>query len=73
MYLHLITFELVAIVDESPLPWSYSQSLVRVIDKKQINDSIAKDDTRVLTQVTWELKKGSNRLYYVILGIYTNF
>lgn len=48
-------------------------SLVRVIDKKQINDSIAKDDTRVLTQVTWELKKGSNRLYYVILGIYTNF
>lgn len=39
-----------------------AHSLVRVIDKQQLNDNTAKDGNRVLTQVTWELKKGSNGL-----------
>lgn len=49
MYLHSVTFELVVIADESPLPWSCSQSTQG--DRQQTNDGRAKNGNRVLTQV----------------------
>lgn len=57
-------------MDESSLPWSRSQS--DQSDRQQINDIKAKNSNRVLTKMTWGLKKGSNE-WVVNLVLFRNF